>query len=432
MVPPLLRGYSRVTPGLLQGYSDFTPRQLRPSSAAVSALLQPYSTTTQPLPARCCSYSASTLDYSQVTQPSPPGEGLTPSFLNAYVEVAQDSVPTQILLQTYSRSGRGLYSGLTQFLVRSSSVRPPCSELTPGFLLELLTLSLLSTSRQNLLQTYSRGVLTPGSLSSPLLRCFRYSIATPALLRGSSARFAPLCLRSALTPPLLSASAGGPRSLLRRSEVTQPLLRGYSAVPVYRLGPRSSPPPSSTPAIPNSWPASPYSEVAQALLRGYSSSSRRRCAPRSSPGSCGGLTALDAYSEVTKALEGGFGVPQRRRRCCYSTFTQTLQSPSSAYSAPPQSLLQPLLGSSAVAQLTLYSRVTRPPVFPAPPALPGLFSEDTPRILLLLLRRLLRRYSPFTLPGRAQPILWGPELLLRGYSALAILRDLEVTRGLLR
>lgn len=120
--PRLLPLYSRVTPGLLRPNSPFTPRQLRPSSAAAPALLQPYFTAPQPL---LTHYSSVTqlllLGYSDTTQlggaaPPPPNPGLlvevlTLSLLSSYFEVPQFFIRSQSLLQGYSW---GPYPELTQ------------------------------------------------------------------------------------------------------------------------------------------------------------------------------------------------------------------------------------------------------------------------------------------------------------------------------
>lgn len=155
----------------------------------------------------------------------------------------------------------GLYSGLTQLLLQRSVERRPCSELPPGLLLEILTLSLLSLrslspSRQNLLQTYSQ--------ESLLWPCSAHPLALFAAL---------LLLPPYSRLPLLLLSACA----------AWPLLRGYSAVP----NPRSSPPPSSTLPLRKAW-------ARLVLLRGCSGLTQRllqhRLAPRQAR--AGGTQAL--------------------------------------------------------------------------------------------------------------------------------------------
>ncbi|XP_064262653.1 uncharacterized protein LOC135292377 [Passer domesticus] len=125
--PRLLHGYSRVTPGLLrlyskagprllQSYSDFTPRQLRPSCGP-------------PLP-----YSRVTLGL--LLSRSLLLLSVTPELLLSYSrfsEPAQDLIPTQTLLPSYSRPGRGLYSALTPGSSWRSSLRV-YSAFTPSLL----------------------------------------------------------------------------------------------------------------------------------------------------------------------------------------------------------------------------------------------------------------------------------------------------------
>ena len=171
-----------------------------------------------------------------------------------------------------------------------------------------------------------------------------------------------------------------------------------------------------------------------------------------------GLTQhlLRGYSEVTKALVSQpCSTPMWRllgltwqRLLCYSAFTQMIQSPSSAYSdprpssapssdrsfgPPPRYLLRgysvDLCCVFTQRLLGLSSSVSCSPCS-SKPFLRG-YSMDIPPWLLAV--ALLTLYSEVTpLPGCAQPIFWGSQLLLQGYSALAVVWYLEVTQGLLR
>ncbi|XP_016161166.1 PREDICTED: uncharacterized protein LOC101813600 [Ficedula albicollis] len=233
VTPGLLRLYSRVTPGLLRLYSTAAQAQLCGHTCPTPALLHDYSASSRS--------SASTLDYSEVTPRLLQGYSkVTPSFLSASVEVAQDSLPARILLWSYSRAGRGLYSALTlKFL-------SPCLELTPGFLLEILTPSLLRVySALEALGTHSSltHAAPPSGLAQlppvlfPLL--WRCSHFTPGWILFA---FAPRLLRrySALlreAQPLLRAYSASTQSLLGLySELTRPLLRAYSASTQSLLG----------------------------------------------------------------------------------------------------------------------------------------------------------------------------------------------------
>ncbi|XP_023802641.1 uncharacterized protein LOC111944055, partial [Cyanistes caeruleus] len=196
--PESLRLYSKVGPTSLQGYSRVTQTLLQGSSVATPALLQPYSRTTQSL---LCSCSRLLRSYSKAD---------TQSFLSTSVEVAQDSIPTQILLRSYSRSGRGLYSALTpQFL-------NPCSELTPG-------------SGRPLLRVYSE-FTQPLRYSGPPGRT--YSGLTPTAPRSPPPFLRFLCRYSHFTPGVRSSLLCASSALTQPrpcSEVAQPLLGDSSA-----------------------------------------------------------------------------------------------------------------------------------------------------------------------------------------------------------
>lgn len=227
------KGWSRFTPGLLRGYSDFTPRQLRPSSAAVSALLQPYSTTTQPLAALLLL-------------------SVTPELL---------SPPS---LPPAPRGGS--YSELSQHLRRGRSGLGSYTDFTP----ELLTVRAGSLLRAYsaprdvapLLRAYSG--LPPGGPYSELTQHFQTGLTPDLLTRGPSSGacsappfvlFSVLGRCSRLTPRFLRLVRSSPPSLRAYSALTRrfhgtpalapPLLRGYSALAHRLLSPRSEVTPPS-------------------------------------------------------------------------------------------------------------------------------------------------------------------------------------------
>lgn len=185
---------------------------------------------------------------------------------------------------------------------------------------------------------------------------------TPDLLRPCSAQ--PLCVvlgLVSLLPPYSHFTPGGSvlsafalRLLCPYSAFTQRLLSLCSEVTLRLLSRPPPPPPSLFSPTPSPTPALlalGLPRLTPSLLRPYS-----QLTPL-----CRGLAALAAYSEVTPALPPvGLG----------SAFSATPPLLSS-YSAP----LRILRGCSvATLLLTRYSDS-------APPAPPGLYSEDTPGIL---------------------------------------------------